>query len=926
MSSRKTKLAASAVMVSSVLLLTGSLASCGRNDSPEQLVAEASKYQQKGDRKAAIIQLKNALQKKPDDAEARFLLGSIYNETGESLSAEKEIRRAAELGIAKARIAPQLAKALMTQGQFQKALDELAAAGPLQDASVEVLRGDAYSALNKQAESKAAYEQALKLKPDAPLALVGLAKIAYFNKDIDGATRLIDQAVAKNPENTEALVAKAELLRAQNKNDEAMAAYDQALKLKPDHVQNHIAKANLDISLRHFDDAAKEIEIARKLAPAAPMVSYAQALLDFTQEKHKQALESIQQVLKVAPDHMPSVLLAGAIQYALGANSQAEQYVKRYMEANPGNVYASKLLASIMLKNNDPQRALSVLNPVIQQAHGTDPQLLSLAGESYMRSRDFPKATEYFEKASALAPQTPMIRTALGMSKLAQGENASGMAELEMASNMDTKNAQPGMLLVMNHLRLKEYDKALAAVKKLEKEKPNDATVKTLKGNVYLSRKELPQARQSFEEAIKLQPGYFPPVANLAQVDFAEKKPDDARARIEAFLEKDKDNIEAITALASLAQSQGKTAEAIALLERASNAKPADIPAALRLGSAYLGTNEKQKAAALAQRLVISYPSSPEVLDFSAQTQLANGDKDGALDTYRKLAGVMPNSALAQYRIATVQMSMQNQGAAVDSLKKAIALKPDYLDAQVALAAVQVRSNKPDEAVAIARQVQKQRPKQPVGYSLEGDLMMLQQKPADAVKPYEQAMAVNGGNAVLMKLHEALTKTGKTKEAAEKVAAWLKAHPNDNAVRLHFATLSMASDNKAAIEQFQAILKQDPKNVGALNNLALAYYKEKDPQALEYAEKAITLAPANPAVMDTLGFLLVENGDVKRGLPYLEKAVAAAPNAVTIRYNLALAQAKSGDKENARKSLEEVIAKGGNSPKVEEAKAMLKTL
>lgn len=926
MSSKKTKLAASAVMVSGVLLLTGSLASCGRGDSPEQLVAEAAEYQQKGDRKAAIIQLKNALQKKPDDANARFLLGSIYNETGEALSAEKEIRRAAELGTPRSKTAPQLARALMTQGQFQKALDELAAASPLQDAHGEVIRGDAYSALNKQAEAKAAYEQALKLAPDQPLALVGLAKIAYFNKDVPGATRMIEQAVAKNPQSTEALVAKAELLRAQEKNDEALAAYDQALKIRPEHVQNHIAKANLDISLRRFDEAAKEIDIARKLAPTSPMVSYAQALLDFSQEKHKPALESIQQVLKVAPDHMPSVLLAGAIQYALGSNEQAEQHVKRYMEANPGNVYASKLLASILLKNNDPQRALSVLNPAIQQAHGTDSQLLSLAGESYMRSRDFPKATEYFEKASALSPQTPMIRTALGMSKLAQGENASGMAELEMASNMDTKNAQPGMLLVMNHLRLKEYDKALAAVKKLEKEKPNDATVKTLKGNVHMSRNELPQARQSFEEAVKLQSDYFPPVSNLAQVDFAEKKPDAARARIEAFLEKNKDNADAIMALASLAQAQGKTADAIALLERASAAKPADIPAALRLGTAYLRTNEKQKAGALAQRLVISYPSSPEVLDFSAQAQLANGDKDGALETYRKLAGLAPNSALVQYRIATVQMSMLNQGAAVDSLKKAIAIKPDYLDAQVALAAVQVRNNKPDEALAIARQIQKQIPKQPVGYSLEGDLMMLQQKPAEAIKPYEQALAANGDNAVLMKLHEALTKTGKTKEADARVASWLKAHPEDNAVRLHFATLSMATDNKSAIEQFQAILKQDPNNVGALNNLALAYYKEKDPRALEYAEKASAAAPANPAVMDTLGFLLVESGDAKRGLPYLEKAAAAAPNVVAIRYNLAVAQAKSGDKENARKSLEEVIAKGGNSPKVEEAKAMLKTL
>lgn len=925
MSTRKTKLAASAVMVSGVLLL-GGLAGCSQNDSPEQLIADATQYRQKGDNKAAVIQLKNALQKKPDDANARFLLGSIYNDSGDALSAEKEIRRAMELGMAKTQTAPQLAKSLMAQGKYQDALDALGAAGPTQDAGTEVARGDAYAALGKQAEAKAAYEQAVKLSPDAPLALIGLAKIAYFAKDVEGATRMIDQAIAKNPQSTEALVAKADLLRAQNKNDEALAAYDAALKIKPDHLQNRIAKANLDIAMRRFDEAAKEIEAARKLAPAAPTVSYAQALLDFSQGKHQPALESIQQVLKVAPEHMPSVLLAGAIQYALGSNEQAEQYVKRYIAANPGNPYASKLLASILLKNNDPQRALAVLNPAIQQAQGTDSQLLSLAGESYMRSRDFPKATEYFEKASVLSPETPMIRTALGMSKLAQGENASGMAELEMASNMDTKNSQPGSLLVMNHLRLKEYDKALAAVRKLEKEKPKDAAIKTLKGNVHLTRRELPQARQSFEEAVKLQAGYFPPVANLAQIDFAEKKPDAAKARIEAFLEKNKDSVEAMTSLASLARSQGKNAEAIALLERASNANPTDIPAALRLGSAYLQTNEKQKAAALSQRLTLSNPSSPEVLDFTAQTQLANGDKDGALDTYRKLSGVLPNSAMAQYRIATVQMAMQNQSAAVESLKKAIALKPDYLDAQVALAAVHVRDNKPDEALAIARQVQKQLPKQSVGYALEGDLMMLQQKPADAVKPYEQALTNNGNGGVLLKLHEALTKTGKTKEADAKVAAWLKAHPNDNAVRLHFATLSMSSNSKGAIEQFQAILKQEPNNVGALNNMAIALHMAKDPKAVEYAEKALAAAPNNPAVLDTLGFILVQNGDVKRGLPYLEKAAAAAPNAVAIRYNLAQAQVKAGEKEKARKSLEEVIAKGGTSPKVEEAKALLKTL
>jgi FimV-like protein len=141
------------------------------------------------------------------------------------------------------------------------------------------------------------------------------------------------------------------------------------------------------------------------------------------------------------------------------------------------------------------------------------------------------------------------------------------------------------------------------------------------------------------------------------------------------------------------------------------------------------------------------------------------------------------------------------------------------------------------------------------------------------------------------------------------------------------ATMSLNNnDSKAAIEQFQTVLKQEPNNVGALNNLAMAYHAQKDARAVEYAEKALAQAPNNPAVMDTLGYILVERGDIKRGLPYLEKAAAAAPNALNIRYNLAMAQAKAGDKEGARKSLEEVIAKGGTSGKAEEAKAALKTL
>lgn len=925
MPSNKRKLAATAAAISGILLLSGGLASCSRQ-SPETLVAEAAKYRQKGDEKSAIIQLKNALQQNPNDGNARYLLGVVYNETGDPLSAEKEIRRAAELGVPAAKTAPQLARALLAQNQPEKALDALSSAGNLNDANAEIVRGNIYLALGKSDQAKESFQAALKLAPDAPLALVGLAKIAYGAKDIDGAAKLVDQAVAKNPNSVEALHAKADLLRAQGKNEEALAAYDAAIKVKPDNIQSLTNKANLDIAMHRYDDARVQVDAAKKVAPSAPLVNYTEALLDFSQGKFPQALDAIQQVTKVAPDHMPSVLLTGAIQYGLGNNEQAEQLVKRYLEANPGNDYATKLLAAVMLKNGEPKRALSVLSPALENAK-QDPQLLSLAGESYMRAREFDKAEQVLAKASEMSPGSPMIRTALGMSKLAQGENAGGIAELEAASKMDANNAQPGIVLVMTQMRMRQYDKALESVNKLEKEKPNDVTIKTLKGNVLMGKGDLAQAREAFEAAHKIDPRFFPAVANLAQIDVIEKKPDAAKSRLEAFLETDKQNIQVMGVLANLAMSQGHKEEATSWLEKAANLRPNEIPPQLQLGMQYLRTGDKDKASKLAQSLVIAHPTSPEVLDFMAQSQLANNDKAGALETYRKLAGVQPNSALAQYRIATVQMAMHDEAGSVDSLKRALSLKPDYLDAQLALAAVDARKGNAAGALDIAHQIQKQQPKSPVGYALEGDVQMMQKKPAQAVQPYDQALKLSNSGMMAVKVAEALDASGRGKDADARIADWLKAHPQDNGVRLQYATSKMAKhDYKAAIAGFEDILKQDPNNVAALNNMALACQQAHDSRAMEYAEKALKLAPDNPAVLDTAGSILVANGDTARGLGYLQKAAAAAPNSPNIRYNLAVALAKNGDKANAKKQLEQLVANGGNFEKMEEAKALLKTM
>ena len=72
------------------------LIGCGQQ-SPEKLMASAKGYLAKGDRNAAVIQLKNLLSKTPDDGEARLLLGEALIEDEDYVSAEKELGRALDL-------------------------------------------------------------------------------------------------------------------------------------------------------------------------------------------------------------------------------------------------------------------------------------------------------------------------------------------------------------------------------------------------------------------------------------------------------------------------------------------------------------------------------------------------------------------------------------------------------------------------------------------------------------------------------------------------------------------------------------------------------------------------------------------------------------------------------------------------------------
>jgi putative PEP-CTERM system TPR-repeat lipoprotein len=913
---RATLLAVSLAAALSTLALSG----CSQHSATE-LRAEAGRMRAQGDLSSAIITLKNALQAEPHSAEARYQLAQVYLETGEALSAEKEARRALGDGYARTPALAALGKALVLQGEYKKALAELDKAG---DAPALLpVRADALLALGQRDAAFALLDALARRAPNSPEALIGLGRIAWADGERAQALAYGERVLAADPNNTDALMFKADLLRAQDQPAKAVALYDRVLKLRPQHRSAHVEKAFLAIGLERYADAQAELDAAARIAPNSMLVAYTQALLDTTRGKPEAAQESLLKVLRVAPEHMPSVLLAGAVSLRLGSWYMAEHHFRHYLERNPDNLYARKMLASALLGSGHDNDALEALGPAIKRGR-VDAQLLALAGESNLRVRRFDQATDLFEQASALDPASSSMLTSLGLSKLAKGDNDGAVRHLQAAAQLDRGSLQAGLALIRTELKLDRPERALAAAQALEQAQPNSAAVQELKGLVHAAQHDAGKARAAFARALALDPAYFPAAADQAQLAVDAGQPQAARQALLDFLGHNKDSVDAMSALATLADGTHQPQEALDWLKRAQAVDPHAVAPAVNLIAQYLRTGANQKALTLARTLHVEHPENPDLLDLLGKSELANGEHAAALESYKALALALPRSSQVLMQVAALHVLLNRPREAEDELKGVLAMQPDFPAAQLELAEVYVRKGSPDLALLIAGHMQRLHPKGAAGYQLEGDILMAKGQAAPAQQAYETAFSLLPNVELAIKLDNALRRAGRKPDADRRLALWLAAHPDDLRAQAYRAQAWMAERQFGpAASQLEAIVARAPGNAAALNNLALAYQALGDARALSNAEAALAAGGEQPAVLDTLAWILAARDDVPRALALLQKAHLLAPRARDIRYHLAAVLYKSGAKEQARKELEALAAGDMRFAEADEVRSLL---
>jgi putative PEP-CTERM system TPR-repeat lipoprotein len=232
-----------------------------------------------------------------------------------------------------------------------------------------------------------------------------------------------------------------------------------------------------------------------------------------------------------------------------------------------------------------------------------------------------------------------------------------------------------------------------------------------------------------------------------------------------------------------------------------------------------------------------------------------------------------------------------------------------------------------DEALRTAREVQTKQPSLPSGYALEAEVHIAQKDLRSAERVYRAALKKFEHPLLAARTHAVLAAAGKQTEAKALAEDWIKRHPKDTLVLAYLGERDLAARRYAsAADRYRSALDRQPDNALFLNNLAWASSALKQPEAVEFAERAHELAPNNAAIMDTLGWILSQSGERERGLELLGRAAELAPGAHNIRLHFAKALIQAGRKGAARKELETLAKIDSRHPAQKEAASLLARL
>lgn len=382
---------------------------------------------------------------------------------------------------------------------------------------------------------------------------------------------------------------------------------------------------------------------------------------------------------------------------------------------------------------------------------------------------------------------------------------------------------------------------------------------------------------------------------------------------LKRMLANDMQRPEAQLAIARSQLDAGDTAGARASLETALKLKPDYEAAALLYGQ--MGPEERTSAIAGLKTFLDRNPNAKEARFAYAKLLLADNQLDAAQKQFETLEKRYPHELSTLMALALLNLHAKHPEVSEQYLQKyateAEAQNTDGAQAYVYLAQIaQDRKDYPaadkwlskireDSNAYLPAQIGRAQLLADQGKVDEGRTLLHGIKSSD---PREQ-LALKRAESDL------LVKAKRYDEAEKLLAAEVKDHPDDMDLLYQYGMVAELNKHYDVMEKaMRRVMTSQPENAQAYNALgySLTERNTRLPEALKLLQKASTLAPEDPYIMDSLAWVKYRLGDKQQALELLRRAYGIQAQA-EIGAHLGEVLWETGQQDEARKTWREAL-------------------
>lgn len=427
---------------------------------------------------------------------------------------------------------------------------------------------------------------------------------------------------------------------------------------------------------------------------------------------------------------------------------------------------------------------------------------------------------------------------------------------------------------------LQREPEALEAVRLWVELEPDNAEANHTLGNLLIRKGEPVQALPHLAAAHRGGATVHFPSALSGIRKLDESQRDQLLAGIDALAQKFPDHANLILTQALGRAETRQFPAALAHLDRLFALEP-DNARGLVLEAKILIEQQSPEAMRRIERALAADEDNNE-LRLQYARMLTQTDMDKARQQFEILSARSPRDGDLLFSLALINRETGDYLASAAYLRQVLALDQRVDEANYYLGRISEDRGDPKEALTHYMRVEESAQYMPAASRI-GKLLIQGGEVERSLTWFEEQRTANPARVEQLYVLESdlLMQAGAPARALALLDDAVRRMPASAALRYARAMQREKNDDLAGVESdLRAILATEPENTTALNALGyiLADRTERYEEAVSLVSRALALQPDEPAILDSMGWVLFRQGRLEESLDYLTRAYASFPD------------------------------------------------